>query len=225
VSVRGPIEPAVRARHDPRRGRSLGASLAVAVLVVAGTAGLAACGVAGGTSSLGPTTTVAPVQAHLAIDPAEGPIGTLFTLNADGMVPGAAVQFEITFPGEGRAYPGNALVVGDDGTASTTYRATSANQPGVYAVRLTGPQGQLAAGEFRVTDGKPLISTVPTRSGSSTTGKPGTAKPSTTKPGAPTSAPATTAKATTTTARPVPTIPPTTTPPTTTPPTAPPTTA
>ena len=217
-------------RATARRPSTLGAPGACAVatsLLFAALAG-AGCGIAGGTGSLGPTTTAAVTQARLTIDPAEGPVGTMFSLAAEGMTPGAAVQFEITFPGEGRAYPGNALVVADDGTASATYRATSANQPGTYTVRLSGPQGQLATGEFRVTDGKPLVSSTlkaPSTTGarSGTTSKGGSTTtagkgPTTTKAGAPAPRPTTT-----TTAGPVPTtVPPTsrpTTPPTSTPPT------
>lgn len=196
----------------------------VSVIVAAtfAVAGLASCGIAGGSPSLGPTTTRAVSQATLAIDPPEGPIGTVFTLAASGMTPGDAVQFEITFPADGRAYPGNALVVADDGTASATYRATTANVPGDYSVRLTGPQGQLATGQFRVTDGKPLVSTTTTRSSTSTSGSKASTPPKSTAPGAkPTT---TTAKASSTSTRPTAPAPrgssttrPSTTPPTTAP--------
>jgi hypothetical protein len=217
------VVPDAGGRARPRFWRaSPAAACAAAVALIAVALGAGGCGIAGGTGSLGPTTTQTIVQAHLTVDPVEGPIGTVFTLAAGGMTPGAAVQFEITFPGEGRAYPGNALTVADDGTASATYRATTANMPGPYVVRLTGPQGQLATGEFRVTDGKPLVSSTvksPSSSSSSpkSTTKPGgtatsaksttTAKPSTTAP-----------KATTTTKSPVSSVP-TTLPPTTSPPT------
>jgi len=91
----------------------------------------------------------------------------MFTLTAGGLKQGEAVAFEITFPGEGRAYPGAALTVPADGTTSTTYRATTANQPGTYLVRLTGPPGSLAEGRFTVTDGPPIAGAMPSETASS----------------------------------------------------------
>ena len=96
----------------------------------------------------------------VTVDPRSGPIGTLFTLTATGLKVGEAVAFEITFPGEGKAFPGAALTVPDDGTMTTTYRATTANMPGEYIVRLTGPPGGLAEGRFTVTDGPAVTSTL-----------------------------------------------------------------
>jgi len=102
----------------------------------------------------------------------------MYTLTATGLREGEAVAFEITFPGEGKAFPGATLTVPADGTASTTYRATTANQPGVYGVRLTGPPGSLAEGRFTVTDGPPVTSAMPTEEtappGPSTSGRTGT---------------------------------------------------
>jgi hypothetical protein len=208
--------------HQVRPAAACGVALALAVAALIGSG----CGIAGGTPSLGPTTTQAPSQAKLTVDPAEGPIGTVFTLSGQAITPGAAVQFEITFPGEGRAYPGSALVVGDDGTATATYRATTANQPGLYVVRLTGPQGELGSGEFRVTDGKPLISSTTAKStatsgsgkvASTVKGATSSSKPSTTaKPGT-TAPPATTAPPKTTIPATIPPAP-TTSPPTSAPP-------
>jgi len=97
----------------------------------------------------------------VSVDPKAGPIGTLFTLTAAGLQAGETVAFEITFPGEGKAFPGAALTVPPDGITSTTYRATTANQPGEYLVRLTGPPGSLAEGRFSVTDGPPVTSAPP----------------------------------------------------------------
>jgi len=98
----------------------------------------------------------------------------MFTLTAGGLKDGEAVAFEITFPGQGKAYPGAALTVPADGSASTTYRATSANRPGDYLVRLTGPPGSLAEGKFTVTDGPPIVSTLPPDSTTFTSGRTGT---------------------------------------------------
>jgi hypothetical protein len=129
----------------------------------------AACGAAGG-GPTGPAAAPPPRVGAIKIDPTSGPIGTLFTLTATGLKEGEAVAFEITFPGEGKAYPGAAIAVPADGTASTTYRATTANQPGDYAVRLTGPPGALAEGRFTVTDGPPVTTALPGEGDTSSTG-------------------------------------------------------
>lgn len=141
----------------------------VAGLVLLTVAG--ACGSSGGPT--GPSAPPPPRVGAVAVDPAAGPIGTVFTLSAQGLKEGEAVAFEITFPGEGKAFPGAALTVPADGTASTTYRATTANQPGDYLVRLTGTPGSLAEGRFTVRDGPPLTSTIPSDSASapSTSGR------------------------------------------------------
>ncbi len=132
-----------------------------------------------GSSSAGPTgpdAGPAPSIGALAVTPPAGPIGTIFNLAAKGLKEGDAVTFEITFPGQGKAFPGAALPVAADGTVSTTYRATMANQPGIYLVRLSGPPGTLAEGRFTVTDGPPLTSTIPEAAGPSTTARTGTTK-------------------------------------------------
>ena len=149
---------------------------ALAASVVLATAATA-CGSSGGPT--GPIVAPPPRVGAVEVDPRSGPVGTVFTLTARGLAEGLVVAFEITFPGEGKAFPGAALTVPADGTASTTYRATTANQPGDYVVRLTGPPGSLAEGRFTVSSGPPLVSTVPedtspTISGPSTTGRTGT---------------------------------------------------
>ncbi len=139
--------------------------------------GAAACGSTGG-GPTGPAAAPPPRVGAVTVDPSTGPIGTLFTLTARELKEGEAVAFEITFPGEGKAFPGAALTVPADGVASTTYRATTANQPGEYVVRLTGPPGSLAEGRFSVNDGAPVTSTMPTEdssaAGPSTSGRTGT---------------------------------------------------
>lgn len=130
---------------------------------------LALGGASCGTSSAGPTGPIGaapPKVSVVSVTPRSGPLGTTFTLVASGIKAGDAVAFEITFPGEGKAYPGAALTVPADGIATTTYRATSANQPGEYSVRLTGAPGTLAEGRFTVTNGPPLTSAIDTTSSS-----------------------------------------------------------
>lgn len=146
--------------------RRPGLTALVASLVLA--AGAAACGASGG-GPTGPIGAPPPRIGAVAVDPPAGPIGTMFTLSAKGLKEGEAVAFEITFPGQGKAFPGAALVVPADGTASTTYRATSANQPGDYQVRLTGPPGSLAEGRFTVTNGPPVTNALPSDGDTSST--------------------------------------------------------
>ena len=140
--------------------------------------GASACGSSGG-GPTGPAAAPPPRIGAVDVDPRAGPIGTMFTLTATGLREGEAVMFEITFPGDGKAYPGAALTVPADGTATTTYRATTANQPGEYLVRLTGPPGSLAEGRFTVTTGAPITTALPgdtgtTAGGPSTSGRTGT---------------------------------------------------
>ena len=156
----------------PRRP-TLAALVASLVLV----SGAGACGSSGGPT--GPTAAAPPRVGAVDVDPSSGPIGTMFTLTATGLTEGEAVAFEITFPGVGKAFPGAALTVPADGTATTTYRATTANQPGEYVVRLTGPPGSLAEGRFTITSGPALTSTIPGDGGPSssvpsTSGRTGT---------------------------------------------------
>lgn len=137
---------------------------------------VAACSAAGG-GPTGPAAAPVPRMGAVTIDPTTGPIGTVFTLTAKALKEGEAVAFEITFPGEGKAFPGAALTVPADGTITTTYRATTANQPGEYVVRLTGPPGSLAEGRFTVNDGPAVtIALAPgdTTGGPSTSGRTGT---------------------------------------------------
>lgn len=142
----------------------LAALAALAVSVVA--SGAAGCGRLGGPT--GPTAAPAAVIGAVDIEPAAGPVGTEFTLTARGLREGEAVAFEITFPDRGKAFPGGQLSVPADGTATTTYRATTVNPPGPYVVRLTGPPGGLAEGRFAVTDGAPVTSPAPPASGATT---------------------------------------------------------
>lgn len=151
------------------------ASLVVSLVLALGAT---ACGSSGGPT--GPVGAPPPRIGAIAVEPKAGPIGTLFTLTATGLKVGEAVAFEITFPGQGKAFPGAALTVPEDGITTTTYRATTANQPGEYVVRLTGPPGSLAEGRFTVTDGPAVVTTpvdqTATSVGPGTSGRTGTTK-------------------------------------------------
>ncbi len=190
------------------RWLAVAASLAVGV-------GVAACASSGGPT--GPVEAPRPRVGAVNVDPPSGPIGTLFTLTATGLRKGETVAFEITFPDVGKAFPGAALAVPADGVASTTYRATAANQPGGYVVRLTGPPGGLAEGRFTVTGG--TVTLPPTTGRTATTLRTGrTTTTARVRPTTSTSAsarssttpatrPATTTTSTPAAARPAPTAP------------------
>jgi hypothetical protein len=144
-------------------------------------AGTASCG-SGGSPS-GPPAGPPPLLGTVEVDPPSGPVGTVFMLAAHGLRVGDAVAFEITFPGQGKAFPGLALSVPDGGTVTTTYRATTANQPGDYLVHVTGPPGRVAEGRFTILTGAPLrghagpAGTSTSRSASATTKPMGSTKP------------------------------------------------
>ena len=138
-----------------------------------------ALGCAPGESSIPVGQTTTPIRGGLIITPPEGPVGTLFTLMGSGLTAGDAAAFEISCPGEGKAFPGTAVPVGSDGTVSVTYRATSANPFGPYAVKLTSARGVLAEATFTITDGEPVGPSSSVSSDSSTTKSP--RKPTTTK--------------------------------------------
>lgn len=158
----------------PRRPVLL--SLVASLLLVVGAA---ACGSSGGPT--GPVGAPPPRIGAITVEPKAGPIGTLFTLTATGLKVGEAVAFEITFPGEGKAFPGTALTVPEDGTTTTTYRATTANQPGEYIVRLTGPPGSLAEGRFTVTTGPAVTTTLVDETATSAAGPSTSARTGTTR--------------------------------------------
>jgi len=171
---------------------------------------LGACGKAGGGPTGPPAASLVATTTAVQVDPPSGPVGTLFTLTSRGLPAGDTVVFEIGFPGEGRAFPGAALAVGADGSATTTYRATTANPAGDYTVRVTTGGGMTGDGRFTLTNGALLTPTTarssttarkPAAGGPTTTAKAGGAT-TTTKPKA---APTTTTAATPTTASTTPT--------------------
>ena len=133
---------------------------------------LVAIACAPGESSIPVGQTTTPIRGGLIITPPEGPVGTVFTIMGSGLAAGDAAAFEISFPGQGKAFPGTAVPVGADGTVSVTYRATSANPLGPYAVKLTSARGVLAEATFTITDGEPVGPSSPISSDSSTTKAP-----------------------------------------------------
>jgi len=146
-------------------------SLFVAVAVVPAIA-LAACGGGGGsktttTVATTPTTTPKPV-ANVEVRPAEGNVGTTFTLIGTGFKPEESVTFEVGFPDNRTPFKGAPHKTTPDGAVQTTYRATAGNPAGTYTVKAVGDQGTTGEGKFQL--GGAAGSTATTaRTGSATT--------------------------------------------------------
>src|SRR5205085_9414294 len=114
--------------------------------------GLAACGGGGGskttTTSAAPTTLPKPV-ANIEIRPAQGPVGTAFTLIGTGFKPGETVTFQVVFPDPSHPpFAGQPHKTAPDGALRVEYRATPGNPNGTYTVKATGDQGTTGEGQF-----------------------------------------------------------------------------
>ena len=143
----GPPSPSCPPRVPRARFAALG--MVLAGLVLAG---------CGGSSSRArsapPSTTAVPATAPTArvtVTPPQGPVGSDFTLRADGFKPGEKVRFTISSTG-GKPFTGQPHDVGPDGSATGTYKTTG-NAPGDYTVKAAGDQGTSADGQFTVTGG------------------------------------------------------------------------
>jgi len=113
---------------------------------------LAACGGGGGskttTTSAAPTTLPKPV-ANIVIRPAQGPVGTTFTLIGTGFKPGETVTFQVVFPDPSHApFTGQPHKTTPDGAVQTTYKATPGNPNGTYTVKATGDMGTTGENTF-----------------------------------------------------------------------------
>lgn len=117
-----------------------------------GVVGLGACG---GGGKAAPTTTTVPVATtapapQVNVDPAEGPIGTVFTFRVAQLHTGATVIFKVSGPNN-HSFVGNPHPVGADGTVTAQYRATAGNPLGLYTVHATdNGNADLATGTFTV---------------------------------------------------------------------------
>ena len=114
--------------------------------------GLAACGGGGGskttTTSAAPTTLPKPV-ANIEIRPAQGPVGTAFTLIGTGFKPGETVTFQVVFPDPSHPpFAGQPHKTTPDGAVQTQYRATPGNPNGTYTVKATGDMGTTGENTF-----------------------------------------------------------------------------
>jgi len=113
----------------------------------------AACGGGGGSKS---TTTTARVSttlpkpvANIEVRPAQGPVGTAFTLIGTGFKPGETVTFQVVFPDPSHPpFVGPPHKTAPDGALRVEYRATPGNPNGTYTVKATGDQGTTGEGQF-----------------------------------------------------------------------------
>jgi hypothetical protein len=113
----------------------------------------AACGSGGGskstTTTSGPPTTLPKPVANIEVRPAQGPVGTMFTLIGTGFRPGETVTFQVVFPDPSHPpFMGQPHKTTPDGAVQTTYRATPGNPNGTYTVKATGDQGTTGEGQF-----------------------------------------------------------------------------
>jgi len=125
--------------------------LATVVVALAATA----CGSGGGTKTTPTTRAAAPTTlpqpiANIEVRPAQGPVGTMFTLIGTGFRPGETVTFDVVFP-DNKTFNGVPHKTTPDGAVQTTYRATAGNPPGTYTVKATGDQGTTGELQFTVT--------------------------------------------------------------------------
>lgn len=153
----------------------------LAVVVVAGLAAVAgACGGGGSkaasttTTTLVTTTTAAPPV--VAVDPASGPVGTVFTFRVSQLKPGDPIVFKLAGP-KNYAFQGTAHPVAADGTVSAQYHATANNPAGAYTVHATANGQDAATGTFTI--GTATAGTTKTTKATSPTTKPAV---TTTKP-------------------------------------------
>ena len=124
---------------------------ATAAAVFALTA-LAACGGGGSkatTTTSAPSTTIPKPVANIEIRPAQGPVGTAFTLIGTGFKPGETVTFQVVFPDPTHPpFVGQPHKTSPDGAVQTTYRATPGNPNGTYTVKATGDMGTTGENTF-----------------------------------------------------------------------------
>ncbi|HSS10386.1 MAG TPA: LysM domain-containing protein [Acidimicrobiales bacterium] len=102
------------------------------------------------TPGTGPATpTTAAPSTNLAVTPASGRAGTVFTLHVTGAKPTEAVTFEIDSPG-GKKFTGPPHAAAADGTVSASYFSQQVDPVGTYNVVATGNQGTSGRASFRV---------------------------------------------------------------------------
>jgi hypothetical protein len=135
---------------------------------------LTACGGGGGskstTTTSAPSTTLPKPVANIEIRPAQGPVGTSFTLIGTGFKPGETVTFQVVFPDPAHPpFVGQPHKTTPDGAVQTTYRATAGNPNGTYTVKATGDQGTTGENTFVLGTASPSASTTATTRAAATT--------------------------------------------------------
>jgi hypothetical protein len=144
----------------------------VTAAAVFASVGIAACGGGGSkatTTTSGPPTTLPKPVANIVIRPAQGPVGTAFTLIGTGFKPGETVTFQVVFPDPAHApFAGQPHKTTPDGAVQTTYRATPGNPNGTYTVKATGDMGTTGENTF-VLGAAGSASTTPATTRTSTT--------------------------------------------------------
>jgi LysM repeat protein len=87
-----------------------------------------------------------PVQ--LAVTPADGPPGSVFTLELTGAQPSENVRFQIS-SSDGR-YTGPPHTATSEGTVQASYQSASDDPAGTYAVVARGDRGTIAQASFSI---------------------------------------------------------------------------
>lgn len=127
---------------------------------------LGACG--GGGDATDSRSPAAPragtgAKAQMVVEPAQGPIGTVFTFRASSLPAGSAVVFRITGPNN-HDFTGSPRPVAADGTVTGTYRATPTNFLGVYTVHATdNGRADLVTVDFTIGEDADLAPSRPSR--------------------------------------------------------------
>jgi hypothetical protein len=85
----------------------------------------------------------------LTVNPANGPVGSTFTLVATHFLPGEGMTFEID-ASKNSHFVGPRHVVGPDGKVSTTYTPQAGNPKAIYVVKAVGDRGTRATAKMTV---------------------------------------------------------------------------
>jgi hypothetical protein len=145
----------------------------VTAAAVFASVGLAACGGGGSkatTTTSGPPTTLPKPVANIVIRPAQGPVGTAFTLIGTGFKPGETVTFQVVFPDPSHPpFAGQPHKTTPDGAVQTTYRATPGNPNGTYTVKATGDMGTTGENTFVLGSASAASTPTTTRAATTTT--------------------------------------------------------
>ncbi len=85
----------------------------------------------------------------LTVKPASGGVGTAFSLNAAGFLPGEPMTFEVDIPSRPR-FRGPSHTADPAGAVSSTYTPQNGDPPGTYVVKAVGSRGTRAQSQIVV---------------------------------------------------------------------------